>query len=330
MVAAYYASRWVREAGIPTVGILFAPDSFYSGLEDAFAFGAKRFRLSGIVGVSRALEARVLARNPQNLVVRRIPCGVPVFPARVVRNPSILRLAYVGRLVEEAKRISDLTHALCRAVREVPGTAAVLYGDGPDRAAVKSIIETEGGDGSVRLAGRFANSDQVQRRLIECDVLVLLSDYEGLPVALLEGMACGCVPVCLRIPGGVSELVEDEVTGLLVEDRGNSFVTAIRRLQTEPGLWQRLSRAARTKIEAGYSIERCADQWAEFLSTLHAGRGPKRPIKLPRHIKLPPPHPDLARHDPRPCRPPFPLRFYRRSRILAGRIKRQFLGLPIS
>ena len=202
-------------------------------------------------------------------------------------------------------------------VREVPDTEAILYGDGDDKGAVESILATEAKGLPVRMGGRV-NSDRIQDQLLQCDVIVLLSDYEGLPIALMEAMACGCVPVCLRIRSGIPELVEDGVTGLLVNDRGDSFVAAIRRLREEPSLWERLSRAARATIEAEYSSEFCAGQWADLLRSLHANSGPKRPIKIPRRIKLPPTHPGFAHQDPRPSPPPLYVRFYRRARMAAG------------
>jgi len=328
VLAGYFAGRWARAGGIPTVGVLYAPDDYHRAIQDEFVFGRQEFRLSALVCMSHQSEQQVLSRQPQHTILRRIPCGAPVPPAQVERAFSSLRLAYVGRLAEEAKRISEVARAFCRAVRDVPGTAASLYGDGPERSKVEQILTTEGAGLPVRLVGRV-DSSRLREAMLQCDIIVLLSDYEGLPIALMEAMAGGSVPVCLRISGGVSELVEDGVTGLLVEDRGDSFVNAIRRLRNEPGLWQRLSQAARAKIENGYSIQTCARQWAELLHSLHDNCGPRRPIQVPRRIKLPPPHPGFGGQDPRPHRPPFPVRFYRRARITAGRWRRRLLGQPI-
>ncbi len=328
VLPAFFAGRWVRSAGIPTVGVLHSDDRFYRGLQGEFVFGRREYCLSAVVCVSQELEQQVLSAHPRHTRVRRIPCGAPLPPARVERHPRNLRLAYVGRLVEEAKRISELTRAFCRVVHEVPDTEAVLYGDGEDKGTVESILATEAKGLPVKMGGRV-DSDRIQDQLLQCDVIVLLSDYEGLPIALMEAMACGCVPVCLRIRSGIPELVEDGVTGLLVNDRGDSFVAAIRRLREEPGLWERLSRAARAKIEAEYSSEFCAGQWADLLRSLHANSGPRRPIKIPRRIKLPPTHPGFAHEDPRPSPPPLYVRFYRRARMAAGRWRRRMLGQPI-
>jgi glycosyltransferase involved in cell wall biosynthesis len=308
--------------------VLHSSDNFYRALQQTFVFGRREFCLSTVVAVSQDLEQQALAKKPKFTSVRRIPYGVPLPPDTVRRPASGLRLAYVGRLIEEQKQISQLTRAVCRVVREVAGTEATIYGDGPDRSRVEKILASEGPGLGVRLAGRV-DSSQIQERLRDCDVIVLLSDYEGLPIAVMEGMACGCVPVCLRVRSGIPELVEDGVTGLLLNDRGDSFVHAIRRLRDEPGLWERLSKAARAKIENGYSNEASAKQWADLFRSLRADSGPKRPIEIPRRVKLPPSHPGFSHQDPRPSRPPLPVRLYRRTRIAAGRWRRVVTGEPL-
>src|SRR5713226_6143641 len=208
--AAYYAGRWLREAGIPTVGICHGGGMwvFYPGLLDEFVLGRAAYQVSVFVCISKYLEQAVPERRPKGLLVRSIIYGVPI-PENVAKKPNgRLRLAYVGRLVEEQKRISEVTHALCRAVREVPGTEALIYGDGPARPVVEQILREEGEGLPVHLVG-FVENDQIPKYLAECHAVVLLSDHEGLPLSLLEGMACGVVPIGLRGAPGVTELVVD-------------------------------------------------------------------------------------------------------------------------
>jgi colanic acid/amylovoran biosynthesis glycosyltransferase len=317
MLPAYFAGRWVRSAGIPTVGILHSDDAFHRGLQHEFVFGQRPFRVSALVCVSAELERQVLAVRPDNMVVRRIPCGAPVPSTRCKRRTAGLRLAYVGRLVEEQKQVSVVARAFCRVARELPDTEAVLFGDGPARGAVEQILATEALGLPVRLAGRV-DSDHIQERLSECDVIVLLSDYEGLPIALMEGMACGCVPVCLRTRSGIPELLKDGITGLLVDDRVDSFVAAIRRLSEDRGLWERLSRAARARIEVEYSSRASAAKWADLLTQLGTNGSRRRSLVIPSRLALPPVHPDLAREDRRA--PPAalgPLRLYHHARKVA-------------
>ncbi len=298
VVPAFYASRWVKKAGIPTVGVMHSDDSFYHSVLDQFVFGSSDYRLSGLVAVSRFIEETIHNQGTTQSLIRCIPCGAPVPPTTTKKTSDKLRIIYVGRLVEEQKQISLLTKAFCRAVREVPDTEAIIYGSGSSRDAVEKIIAEEGRSISVKLGGRI-DSDKVQQNLLQSHVIVLLSDYEGLPIALMEAMACGVVPVCLRIRSGIPELVEDGVTGLLVDDRGDSFVDAIRRLQQESGLWEKLSQGARSKMEREYSDSIAGDLWAELLQELHQNSNRSQEIKIPRFLSVPPVHPAFVKRDPR-------------------------------
>ncbi|MBP7275572.1 MAG: glycosyltransferase family 4 protein [Kiritimatiellae bacterium] len=296
-VPACFAARWAREAGIPSAPVVHSDDPFYTAMAEEFLGQPGPYRFEVVVCVSRMLEQSLQARGSGR--IEHIPCGTPV-PSRRTEWPGNgpLRIAYVGRLVDKAKRIGLLADAFCRAVLAVPGTEAILIGDGPQRMEVEQIIQSHGCGGRVTLTGRM-DSSGIQERLLDCHVIVLLSDFEGLPMALLEGMACGAVPVCLSIRSGIPELVEHEQTGLLVQDRGESFVEAIRRLRTDRALWERLSAAARQRIEARYSMPVVARQWRDLIESLRVPPAGRRPIRIPHRLKLPPVHPGLAGDDRR-------------------------------
>jgi glycosyltransferase involved in cell wall biosynthesis len=207
---------------------------------------------------------------------------------------------------------------LCRAATEVPGVEAWLLGDGSDRAAAEAIIRSSGTT-AVRTAGHV-DSDDVQARLRQAHVIVLLSDYEGLPIAVLEAMACGLVPVCTRIRSGVPELVEDEVTGLLVDPDPGSFVRAVSRLRSEPGLWARLSRNARELAASQFSLDVMASGWRAALVELREAARPTGRISAPLRLGLTPVRPALAGDDAR--KPRLVIRSLRRLRRTVGPLVR--------
>ncbi|WP_260675920.1 MULTISPECIES: glycosyltransferase family 4 protein [Nostocales] len=311
LAPAFYAIRWVKEAGIPTVGVLHSDEEFYWGVLREFVFGRTSYSLSALVCVSQFLTQKVSSIGNTATLIRQIPCGVTL-PENFAQPPlERMRLIYVGRLVEEQKQISQVTSALCRAVREIPNTEAIIFGDGSAKANVEKILTTEGKGLPIKLAGLVDNA-RIQEVMLESHALVLLSDYEGLPIALMEAMACGVVPICLQMRSGIPELVEDGVTGLLVNDRGNEFVTAVKRLRNEVGLWERLSVSARAKIEAYYSSEVCTSKWVHLLTELHTNSQGVKAIKKPFWIKLPPVNSALAREDVRI--PYFIFKFLRKLR----------------
>jgi glycosyltransferase involved in cell wall biosynthesis len=294
-VAGYLAGRWIRAAGIPTIGVLHSDDAFHWGLVDQFVRGDERFRLSSVVCVSSFLADRLEGLAPAAAIVAKIPYGVPAAPRQASWRAGSLRVAYLGRLVQAQKRVHDVAAAFLRAAEVVPHFEGVLFGDGPEREMLARALE---GSTAVRLGGRLAN-EVVADRLADFQAIALLSDFEGLPIALLEAMSAGVVPVCMRTRSGVEELVEHGSTGLLVDDRGAGFVAAIGRLADDPELWQRLSAGARRRVEQHYSSAANAESWRELCARLAAAAVREPPGRPPDLRDLPPVHPDLAREDVR-------------------------------
>ena len=323
VVPALLCAGWLRDRGIPTVAILRSDDAFYHGVIECFIPGPKASRVSAAVCVSEYLAEVITVRQDHGVEVRRIPSGTPIPVHRKTPDFSIFRAAYVGRLVQEQKRILETVGALTRVCKEVENVEVTIIGDGPERAEIQRLVSQTGS--AVRLAGRLEPL-AVQQKLLDSHVVVLLSDYEGTPTAVMEAMACGVVPVCLQMRSGISELVEHDVTGVIVQDRGDDFVAAIRRLRNDQALWQRLSAAARQRVSSHFSSDHCADKWAELLLELHRNATPRKPLRIPSNLKLPPVHPALAREDHRSQKRAWPKDWLTKARKFAGQVRRSLKG----
>jgi colanic acid/amylovoran biosynthesis glycosyltransferase len=299
MPQTYYAAGIARRQGLATVGVLHSDHSFYRGVVEQFANGLADFRLSAVVAVSNFLEAETKVAVGDNLpILRCIGCGVPVAETSARPAEEVFRLVYIGRLEEEAKCISEVTLALCAAARQNPTVEAWLVGDGTERAKVEQIIQTSGVGARVKLLGRVELAN-VYPILSECQALVLLSDYEGLPVSVLEAMSAGVVPVCLDVRSGIREAIKPGVNGLIVRDRNEDFLAAIQTLHQDPELWAKLSANARTTIRERFSDDICTAAWVDLLRSLN-GKSPARGIRIPFSLRLPPANHDLGGEDNRP------------------------------
>lgn len=129
----------------------------------------------------------------------------------------------------------------------------LLIGDGPQRQELERRVHQLGLEGSVRMAGFRRDIPQL---LASVDLLVMPSQWEGLPMALLEGMAMSRPVVAHRV-GGIPDVVRDGVEGLLVApDSPQDLADALQRLIEDPALRGHMGRAARERVSMCYSAEK--------------------------------------------------------------------------
>ena len=283
---AYFAASYARAQGISTVGVMHSDDSFYWSIAEDFIKGSERYRLSAMVSVSSFLASSLESEKNRSVLLEQIGYGVTI--PKVQANPpgTFFRLIYAGRLVEEQKRISDVTRALCGAAQRFQNIEAWIAGEGNARGNVEKIIHDHPALATrVRLLGHIDN-DKISDVLKDCHGFVLLSDFEGLPVSLLEAMAAGVVPICLDMRSGIREVIQPSVNGLIVQDREKDFFAAVENLQADPAQWQRLSTAARETIQRSYSVDASAQKWLELFHALKPATA-KNPFKMPSHLHRP-------------------------------------------
>ena len=278
---AFCAAKWIKQSGIPTVMVLHNDNSFHHALIKEYAAKNYEDDVSVIVGVSKLITGIIYELTTRHDNIYCIPCGAPV-SQQIANNPSgkEFNLVYAGRIVEPQKRISEVTRAFCRVAKEIPGTNCTIYGSGRAEPEMKKILNTEGKGLSVKYGGKL-ESGLVQQYLLQNHIFVLLSDFEGIPISLMEAMGCGLVPVCLNIRSGIAELIENGKTGILVDDRQDAFVNAIKTLKNNAAQWQSLSIAAREKIVTEYSEETCNRSWLNLLKKLHAETNQKKSLEIP-------------------------------------------------
>jgi colanic acid/amylovoran biosynthesis glycosyltransferase len=297
LVGALFAARWIKNAGISTIGVMHSDDEFYDAVTNVFVNGKKEYKLSAFVTCSEFLFKKVKATNPTNIIIETITYGVPIenIPATSFDDNKLV-LIYVGRLVDKQKRITDVVKAFCKACNYINGVEAVIYGSG-NTSKVLSLINRYDDKKKVTYAGSVDNKE-IFDVLSAAHVFVLLSDYEGLPQSLLEAMACGLVPVCFKMNSGIPELVENNKTGILVLDRTHDFIEVIKKLKNDKNLFNKLSKNARQKVFNFYSSDACTEKWNNLLNELyHSNCNPIKKIDIPDKIELPERHPQLSAED---------------------------------
>lgn len=181
--------------------------------------------------------------------------------------PGLPVLLTVARFRADVKLKSllFLFEALAHLNRRLREFHLLVVGDGPAEAAVrKAAGETL--PGRVTFTGGVPR-EELYRYYSAADVFVFPGIGESLGMVYLEAQACG-LPVVALNNGGISQVVQDEVTGILVRDSSpECMAEAIETLLNDAGRIQRMSRAARRFIETERNL------WINFhrLETLLAG-----------------------------------------------------------
>lgn len=124
-----------------------------------------------------------------------------------------------------------------------------VYGDGDLREELLAKAESLGLNGKQIFPGAFTSRDELHRIMEDTDIFLMSSVLEGQPLAVVEAMAYGC-PIVTTNVGGISELIEDNVNGLLCPpENPECLVEKIEWLLSDPPLRERLGRAARVAYE---------------------------------------------------------------------------------
>ena len=175
---------------------------------------------------------------------------------------------YSGRLVQKQKRVLDFID-ITRKLKDIGlPYELTLVGDdsGSGTAAVlgkewKKEIEK----GTIKLVGRLSPA-AVKHQLKLHDVFMLISEYEGLSLSLVEAMACGCVPVVCDMKSGVNEVVEHGKNGFVVHDRNwDELVQYLVQLHQNRDLRDRLAEEGQRTVCSRFTEEQMVEAYDEVL-----------------------------------------------------------------
>jgi glycosyltransferase involved in cell wall biosynthesis len=202
-----------------------------------------------------------------------LPLGVPMSSEGKMAQTGPqrpLQILYLGRLAREQKRVHLFPQILELLKASGIPFHWTIAGDGPDRAALEQTMKDAPPEQTISFAGhvRYAG---VPELLKQHDLYLLASEFEGLPLSLLEAMGAGLVPVVSQLPSGIPEVV-DAGNGMLVPpDDVAGYAQAIIHLHEHRDELAAKSAAARARVQMEFSVEAMTDRWlAAFPKTFPA------------------------------------------------------------
>jgi glycosyltransferase involved in cell wall biosynthesis len=161
------------------------------------------------------------------------------------------------------------------------GFRSVMIGDGSERGMLEDLRRRLAIDHLVEMTGEITRR-AVQRWLHRASVAVLCSESEGMPISLIEAAACA-VPAVATCVGGIPELVEDGVTGLLTRPNdAMSLADALAQILTNPLRAAAMGAAARRRAVERFSlraqVDRLIEMWQEVLERPESARTLERDL----------------------------------------------------
>ena len=235
-----------------------------------FTLAEKVRRADAVVCISDFARSQLMALVDERhwAKLRVVHCGVIPAEYEHLSQPAGARpqVLCVGRLVCE-KGHAVLLNAVALLAREGHDIEAVLVGSGPLRAGLERLALDL--DVANRVVFRGALSQEEVRRCYAAASLFCSPSFaEGVPVVLMEAMACER-PVIATAISGVRELVRDGHTGLLVTPgHAGELSRAIAKLLGDPELRARLASAGREHVWSEFDIDRSAAALAELFSEI--------------------------------------------------------------
>ena len=224
------------------------------------------FACGGAVPVSLSEEVRRTVIAQYHLPEERCPViynGIPLercMPVEDYGAGKPMRVVHVGRFAQVKNH-----RCIVEAAKLLPrGQFHFLFlGEGELLPEIRDMVSAAGLADAFTF---FGLSDNVYPHLRESDVFILPSLWEGMPITIIEAMGTG-LPIVASDVGGIRDMIEDNVNGLLIEPEPRALADALRRLAADVSLRERLGKSALAASER-FSIEATARAYIKLYEGL--------------------------------------------------------------
>ncbi|UYN85595.1 MAG: glycosyltransferase [Cyclobacteriaceae bacterium] len=182
----------------------------------------------------------------------------------VINFVTPVRIGYVARMslhkghlffLEVLEKLIHTRHLKCEAI---------FFGDGPDRMVIEKSIKEKKLEKFVTLTGVVPDLD---KQLVTCDIVTLLSDFEGMPNVILEAMALG-KPVVATDVGNARELLANDAGFILEKKNIDDAVAVFEQLIQQPELRLSMGQIGRTRIKNEFSLTSTLSSLLNYYRTI--------------------------------------------------------------
>jgi N-acetyl-alpha-D-glucosaminyl L-malate synthase BshA len=282
-VSAMLARQMLAARGrhLPFVTTLHGTDITLVGLDRSY-LPITRFSIQqsdGVTSISQYLKEKTITDfeidRPIEVIPNFVNCDVYT-PCKdeIVRAEARKRFAQSGEAIlihlsnfRPVKRVTDVVKVFARVAKEVPAQL-VLVGDGPDRSAAEWLAHDLEINDKVHFLGK---QERVNELLPLADLMLMPSQLESFGLAALEAMACRVPTIATRV-GGVPELIDDGISGLLfpvgkVDEMADGVIQLLKDRERLEIMRDAARRTARTRFCATLVLPHYLKYYEQVLDT---------------------------------------------------------------
>src|SRR5690554_3002847 len=201
--------------------------------------------------------------------------GVPKDKLKIIPNPTTLyaanqdshndlKIGYIGRVSHPPKGVLFIPKIFSSIRKKHKNVKLKYLGGGQDLKALKMMHLFDRLANRVEFTGRFQIED-IPRLASDIDIFLMPSKSEGFGIALIEAMSMGIVPIVSRIEGVTDWIVEDGVSGFVVDRNERSFVEKAVYLIENPEKRMAMARQARQRVAEMFTVEIVSKSYADLL-----------------------------------------------------------------
>ncbi len=267
-------------SGIPSIRTVHGSNEFnlsifhiYKQSSDILDWFAGRFLQKKLVAVSDELKIKLtkmygerrvtVVRNGINTQFIKKMAETPC--ALTSKSETVIKIGIVGRLVA-VKRV-DLFLKIAENLNQNYKEKLQFYiiGDGPLRTAIQALVSNAETHDNIHMVGHM---NDVASCINVLDVLLLLSDHEGLPMVMLEAMTLA-VPVIAHNVGAISKTLDNGKYGTLIDSQNtNEYVAEILQFMNNPQPYHAKALAACKYVMSDYSHTAMAQSYMSLYKDL--------------------------------------------------------------
>ena len=254
-----------------------------------------KWQTSAIVFVNDYLKNELNSRVKTELEQVVIPSGVNTSIFKSNQNKSKIGFVYSGRLTNRIKNVNEIILAFINIAKEYSHTYFNIIGSGEESENILNLIKKHKLESIINIVSPL-KGDKYKEFLAQHNFILLMSDSEGTPGAIMDGMSCGLIPV-VNYYVGIERLVINNKTGIIFDKENNQLIDVLKDVIHDVEFKELLSDNAVEHIKKYFSLDYCVNQWEYLFTKLEVRK--KRKFVTPKRVRLPGRNKLLIEHIPK-------------------------------